>query len=53
MAPILHEDATIVVRGIWRDGKYHIYVHPKILEKEMQPRGYWLGSNSLIFEPRS
>lgn len=51
MHPKLFEDDKVVVRGHWQEGKFHVYVHPKQEDKEMQPRAYWQGSNSLSYEP--
>lgn len=50
-APIIHEDERIVVRGHWREGEFFVYVHPRVGDSEVVPRGYWLGSNALAFVP--
>lgn len=45
----LFEDDRVVLRGEWRPNGFHVYVHHKVAGSEIQPRGYWLGHNSLIW----
>ena len=49
---IVFEDKKFVVRvDVTPKGELKVYAHRKDKDgKELQPRGYWLGSSSLIME---
>lgn len=51
-APVIYEDSALIIRGEWRKNgsEFCLFAHPKPLGEEQRPRGYWLGSNALIFE---
>jgi len=52
MIPLLYKDDKIVIRAETKnDGTVHLYLHRIQDGVEQIPRGYWLGSNSLINRP--
>lgn len=51
---IVFRDAKVVARVTYNsDGSYFVKCHPIIGGSEFQPRGYWLGSNSMSFTPKT
>jgi hypothetical protein len=56
IAPVLHRDDRVVVRGSWEDNKgkqeYRVRIHQVVDGQEMLPRGYWIGSNMAIWEAK-
>lgn len=48
--PKIFEDDFIVVRGEWINDEFRISIHQKKGESELVPRGYWLGSNFLVYK---
>lgn len=48
--PLLWHDDRVVVRGIHKNGEFHVYVHRAVDGVERLPRGYMEGSGSLNFK---